>query len=371
MLTPGATNDHIVPVMYLKRFGVPRSGGHQISAALADSPDKDFPTNVRNVASEKGFYWGVDPAGVPHHQMEELLTLIESAATPAFRYLLDRGQAPSDNALAEPWPTRPDVRTAISWWLAAQILRTAPQRDRLWRLDTRGLAPPRGFVRADPHLAFIIEGIAPLAGLISRKPWGMGFTSLCLFTSDVPVQLINARDDDDPIRAAAYWDIYLPLDAHRFLYLPGEVHKSQRELQVDHLINLPGGLAIALNELMVENAHRHLLWHPEHDPRSRFQMKDALRMRSNRSPVGGSETLISYDAIQADFGVERRWLDKHAWDPGLAQADRSELRTAEEAIELASSMMRRIHEDRLEFDRGVKGGHSPIEGTGPVDSARG
>lgn len=352
METAGATNDHIVPVMYLKRFAVPRSGGHQISAALVDCPDNDFLTNVRNVGSEKGFYWGVDPEGIPHHQMEELLTLIERAATPAFRYLLDRGQRLSDNALAEPWPTRPDVRTAISWWLAAQILRTAPQRDRLWRLDAQRLEPPRGFVRANPHLAFIIEAIAPLAGLISRKPWGMGFTDLCLFTSDVPVQLINARADDDPIRAAAYWDIYSPLDAHRFLYLRGKVHKSQREVQVDHLINLPGGLAIPLNQLMVENAHRHLLWHPEHDPRPRCQMQDALRMRSSRSPTGGSETLISYDTIPAGFGVERRWLDQHTWDLGSPQPDLQPL-TNEEAIDVASAMSRRTHEDRIEFERGI------------------
>ena len=71
MPKPGSTNDHVVPVMYLKRFAR-RSGPHQvIQAAMADSPENDFTQNIRNVGSAKGFYWGTDPNGVPHHHMEE------------------------------------------------------------------------------------------------------------------------------------------------------------------------------------------------------------------------------------------------------------------------------------------------------------
>jgi hypothetical protein len=350
MKAPGTTNDHIVPVMYLKRFAVPKSGGHQIEAALVDNPSRTFRANVRDVGAAKGFYWGVDPEEVPHHQMEELLSLIETAATPAFRYLLDQGKIPSDNALPNPWPTRPDVRTAMSWWLAAQVLRTAPQRDRLWRLNGEGLELPSSLNRANPHLLFIIKGIAPLARLISRRPWGVGVSSLCLFTSDVPVQIINARDDDDPIHAATYWDLYMPLDPHRFLYLPGKMHESRRELIRDHLINLPGGLAIPLNQLMVETAHRHLLWHPAHDPRSRSLMEDASRMRELRSPTAGSQTLVSYAALPMGYGVERRWLEKHTWEQSDTESALSDTREPEDAVGVARLMMRQISEARDEFD---------------------
>jgi hypothetical protein len=86
---PGSTNDHIVPVMYLKRFGVQKRGGHSIQAAAADEPTTSFTRNVHSVAAERGFYWGVGADGVPHHHMEELLGIIETQAAPAFRYCLE------------------------------------------------------------------------------------------------------------------------------------------------------------------------------------------------------------------------------------------------------------------------------------------
>lgn len=50
------TNDHIVPRMYLKRFAIERPGGPQLQAAHAETPDKEFPVNIRNVGAEKSFY---------------------------------------------------------------------------------------------------------------------------------------------------------------------------------------------------------------------------------------------------------------------------------------------------------------------------
>lgn len=89
---PGTTRDHVVPVMYLRRWGVESNGGAQVIAATADDPHRAFRTSVRKVGSEKGFYWGESSDGLPRHQMEELLSSIEDVATPAFRVLLDKGR---------------------------------------------------------------------------------------------------------------------------------------------------------------------------------------------------------------------------------------------------------------------------------------
>jgi hypothetical protein len=348
-----STNDHIVPRMYLKRFAVDRSGGPQIAAASVDTPDKDFLTNTRNVAAEKNFYWGSGPADVPTHDMESFLTSIENEATPAFRRIMDKGKLPTDNAFPEAWPPSHETRLAVAWWLAAQLVRTAPQRERLWRLHgPDDLEPPRSLRRADLHHAYIVRAIAPLAALLYARPWGIGFTSLCLLTSDVPVQVMNARDDDDPLHTAAYWDIYVPLDPHRFLYLPGRMHSDQRNLMRDHLLNLPGGLAIALNTSVVESSHRHVLWHPEHDPRSKIDLETAAKIRRSRIRHGSSGTVINYDTLDPDFGIERRWLDAHVWDsPGKdIPPDPDSAKTDDEVIAIAEAMMKQLEQAQSEFD---------------------
>ena len=159
-----------------------------------------------------------------------------------------------------------------------------------------------------------MEHVAPLAYLIYNRPWGIGFTNLCLLTSDVPVQIINAQDDEDQLKAASFWDIYLPLDPHRFLYLPGYTHRSDRELMRDHKINLPGGLAMPLNDLMVEYSYRHIFFSPEHDPRDRMDRQLILDSAARRELQRPSETLMSYAPLHPRFGIERRWLHKHTWD---------------------------------------------------------
>lgn len=349
----GNTNDHIVPRMYLKRFARQGSREDRIAAAMVEQAvDNEFQTSTRNVGSEKGFYWGTDPDGVPHHHVEELLTRIENDATPAFRRILDSGRGPSDNAFPNLWPTHTDTRAAIAWWMAAQILRTNPQRERIWRLKGQGLKPGTSLGRADLHLTYIVDALAPLAMMLAARPWGFGFTSLCLFTSDVPVHIVNTRDDDDPVRAATYWDIFLPLDPHRFLFLPGAIHRSQRRLMQDHFINLPGGLAMALNALVIETAHRHLLWHPDHDPRDKSRMPQALEMRKARQATGGTGTLMQYSALSPEFGIERRWLDMHTWDhPSEVPSSDDEPLTDTQAIAHAEEMMKVLERAQEEFKR--------------------
>jgi hypothetical protein len=312
-MKPGSTNDHIAPVMYLKRFAKQAATTQVIQAALADRPQTDFTQGIHNVGSAKGFYWGTDPEGVPHHHMEQFLGVIEGEAATAFRFVLDKGRLPTDSALPGKWPTRDETRYAIAWWIAAQILRTARQRERLRKLDGESLPFPSRLARNNPHLEYIVREIAPLAFLLARRPWGIGFTNLCLFTSDVPGQIINGQDDEDQLRAASYWDVYVPLDPHRFLYLPGALHDDQPRLRRDHRINLPGGLAMVLNDLIIETAHRNIFFHPEHDPRVKMHesiIQDTVKRRDSTA----SQSIMYYDAMPPGMGIERRWLDRHTWD---------------------------------------------------------
>jgi hypothetical protein len=57
--------------MYLKRFAVPKSSAFHICCADIYDTTKRFTTDVKNVAVERGFYWGTDQEGIPHHDMEE------------------------------------------------------------------------------------------------------------------------------------------------------------------------------------------------------------------------------------------------------------------------------------------------------------
>lgn len=166
----GATNDGIVPVMHLKRFATQGSSSQVLQVAPADKPLDDFSQGVRNVGSAKGFYWGSTPEGVPHHEMESFLARIEAEAAPAFRYILDKGDLPTDSALPRNWPTRADTRITLSWWIAAQILRTARQRERLWSLQGEALPAPAKWSKSNLHIEYIVKHVAPLAFLISRKP---------------------------------------------------------------------------------------------------------------------------------------------------------------------------------------------------------
>lgn len=353
--THTGTNDHVVPKMYLRRFAVDRAGGPQVQAANVASLHRAFTVSTNNVGAEKSFYWSSGPGGVPVHDMEAFLTSIESEAASAFRRILDKGRLPADNALPDRWPPTPETRQAVSWWIAAQLIRTAPQRERLWRIHGNGpLEPPRSLRRSDLHHAYIVQAVAPLAALIHARPWGIGFTNLCLLTSDAPVQVLNARPDDDPLATATFWDLYLPLDPHRFMYLPGQMHARQRELMRDHSVNLPGGLAIALNHEVIETAHRHVIWHPSHDPRPRIDVQRALRSRNSRQTRGEPGTVMRYSALPVPFGIERRWLESHTWDSDVAAdatAGESEPRSEAAVIALAEEMMGKLGSAKDEFDR--------------------
>lgn len=312
-----SSRDHTVPQMYLKRW-CSGTDARRLRAAPADDPQSDFPTTRASVAAETNFYRGEPVEGVPDLDLEQFLGDIETMAAPAFKHLLDEGKDPRDSALPVRWPPRADDRFAIAWWLSAQILRTARQRARLLALQGDGLELPADVGGTNVHLAYMLEHLAPLANLIYQRSWGIGFCGLCLMTSDVPVQVINAQDDPDQALAVGFWDIYVPLDPHRFLYLPGATHGDEPILHKDHRINFPGTYGIAMNGLIIETAYRHVFWHPDHDPRDRMTFDDAHAAQRARAN-GGSQLVTYYETLADGYGVERRWLTLHPWDPGAEE----------------------------------------------------
>jgi Protein of unknown function (DUF4238) len=306
----GSTRDHHVPQMYLRRFARRTGSGFRIVGADINDLSVRFSTEVKNVAVERGFYWGSDSDGVPHHEMERFLDKIEALGARAFRQLLDAGKLHTDNALP-PLPLHKDARLALSWWVAGQLLRTTRQRARLEVGSHPSIDIPRDFRSANRHIAFILELLQPLAAILFHRPWGVGFSDYCLLTSDVPVLVLNAQDADDQLLAAEYWDIYLPLDPHRCLFLPGLHTRQLHNHWVDRALKLHPGIAMALNNAAADVAVKHVFFHPDHDPTSKIHVRERQALEAELVSHNLTRCLIGYDILDAGCGVERRWLDQH------------------------------------------------------------
>jgi len=312
-----STNDHTVPQSYLRRFARKNRGkAHQLVAAPVEDVAAGFVTSVRNVAAVKGFHWGVDPDGVEHHVMEDLMTSIETAAAPVFSAILD-----TSSALPGRWPPKLDDRVRLSWWIAAQILRTKRQRHRLDYLAARAgdeglvqaLESPTAaidrFVRNNRHLAFITAHLAPLAAIVAGKPWGIGFSDACLPTSDAPVVLMNEHDSEGQLLSVAYWDVVLPLDPHRVLIMPGPGSQLDPATWADHRLKLDGIFGMFVMDLIWSAAEEHVFWHPDHEP-PLIRDTAARGPRLPRPWAGDThsapQSILQYEALPPGTTVERR-----------------------------------------------------------------
>jgi hypothetical protein len=308
------TNDHTVPQMYLKRFADRRGRKYEIIARRVDDLGNPFKTTVKSVTAVNGFYWGTTPDGVPHHEAEKLLSQIEGDASPVFDEILDD----SLYALPYRWPLGDEERIRLSWWIAAQLLRTTRQRKRLAYLAEReGLGASAG-VRSvtdnNTHLEFMARQLAAVAFVLYQRPWGLGFSDACLLTSDVPVVILNGHDDENQLLSASFWDILLPLDPHRLLLMPG-VSAQERDPRKrrDHRFKLDGGLGIFVNRVLFDAADMHVLHHPHHDPIRFLKEGDGPRLATPWTGEAASspEYVLSYGVLHPEFTVERRWLTEH------------------------------------------------------------
>jgi hypothetical protein len=236
-----------------------------------------------------------------------------------------------------------DVRFALAWWIAAQILRTVRQRTRLvMDAGQAGIELPNEVAAANHHLRYIAELIEPLAATLFSRPWGVGFSDYCLLSGDVPVLVLNGQDHADQEAAVAYWDVYLPLDPHRCLYLPGTASETaDRQLRSDHRLKLHPGHAMGLNAAMLDASVRHVFCHPEHDPTSRAEPAHELTRNLPRF-------LMTYEVLEPHMGVQRRWLETH---PAAVDSNTeiSSL-TSDEAIAEARALIAEVEHRERQFE---------------------
>ena len=308
-------NDHTVPRMYLRRFAEQRRDEWFLRARRVDDLGHHFPPNIRKVTAVTDFYG---------ERVEKFLCTIESSATPVFRALLDA----REGALPGYWPVDGDDRAALAFWIAAQIVRTTRQRHRLAHLsgdEQRDLALPRALrsqAGRDRHVKFIADHLAKLALIVFNRPWGLGYSALCLWTSDSPVVVINGHDEPDQLFAAAYWDVVLALDPHRFLIMPGRrARRDERAKRRDHLAILPGGLGLAFNSIIFEAADSQVFCHPEHDPLPHLKLEGPRLPTPWRedNPASAPEWLFDYGVVPPGHTIERRWLHEHPWQQEHAE----------------------------------------------------
>lgn len=310
-----ATNDHLVPQMYLRRFAERRRKQHLIgvSTVNGDAADRSFESSVKNVAARTNYYWGTTADGVPHHHVEELLTKIESTAAHAFRSMLDDSQY----ALPKAWPTSGSHRRRMAWWLAAQLLRTHRQRRRLQALTGGSLTPPNAvgaFAANNPHLEYIVSRLAVLARILYLRPWCLAFSDACLITSDVPILVLNGQDEERQELSAAFWTVVVPLDPHRLLLLPGKSDvEDDPKKRADHRAKFDGGLGLFFNQALFDAADRHVFFHPEHR-RALDLVERTARLPPADAPMDDERApryALSYGILPPQYTVERRWLEGH------------------------------------------------------------
>jgi hypothetical protein len=125
---------------------------------------------------------------------------------------------------------------------------------------------------------------------------------------------MNGQDDADQVLAAAYWDILVPLDPHRFLILPTVGSQDDPRTRVDHRLKLDSGMGIFITDLIVSVADTHVFHHPHHQPPG----WDHKAMRGGHLPrpwEGDSSEppsmILQYGALGAGLTVERTWLADH------------------------------------------------------------
>jgi hypothetical protein len=305
------TNDHTVPQMYLRRFGWQRKPGSRdwfISARKVDQLDQPFTPNLRRVGAVTDFYG---------ERVEKLLGKLEANAAPVFDTLLEdpRGALPGPGR----WPLQEDRRSALAWWIGAQIVRTVRQRKRLQRLagdGTEQLAMPqsiKSLAGRDTHVRFMADQIARLSWAVFSRPWGLGFSDLCLWTGDVPVVIVNGQDEEDQLLATSYWDVILPLDPHRFLLLPGwGMRKEDPRKRGDHLLKFDSGFGRIISQMIFEVADSQVFCHGDHDPLPHLQLEGPrlpTPWTGNTRP--GGSWVLEYPTLSSGWTVERRWLTEH------------------------------------------------------------
>lgn len=165
----------------------------------------------------------------------------------------------------------------------------------------------------NPHLRYIVENIAALALTLEARPWALGFSDMCLLTSDTPIAIWNRPDDEDQLRAATLSDIMLPLDPHRFLFLPGPTTRgADRRKHVDHLMHAKGAIGFALVEVAYDVADQFVIHHPEHDPWKHWKLNSPGQPKPwDGQTHSAPQYILEYGVFPPGQNIERRWTVEH------------------------------------------------------------
>ncbi|MEW1974157.1 DUF4238 domain-containing protein [Microbacterium profundi] len=306
-------NDHHVPRVHLRRFAIPgpRKRGQEwfIDAADVNAPTKVFRANVRNVGAERDFYTFEGLDGKETRALESFFGQLEGSVAAVWRVLLDNPKY----ALTDLWPLPPRMRGALAWYMAAQIVRTTRQRKRLeaWGASQSFRVPgaPAAPNLATTHARYIAETLGEVARALYIRPWGLGFTNACLPTSDCPVVILNAHDDEDQVGAALTWDIVFPLDPHRFIFMPDmQMIEDDPEKRVDHRLNL-SGVGLAFVDSIYAAADRYIYMHPDHTPR--LDPGRTPRLPAPGAPGFAPQSVLQYQVLEDHLTISARWAKHH------------------------------------------------------------
>ncbi|WP_328514061.1 DUF4238 domain-containing protein [Streptomyces mirabilis] len=311
----GGTRDHTVPQMYLRHFAQHRARRqYELRVRRIDKLDRPFPAMTASIGAEVGFYWGATLDGKAHHACEELFTLLEGQAETVLKTILDDREW----ALTPQWPLASAQRSSLAWWMAAQVLRTTRQRKRLAHLhlpaEPDDVPEEIAHLAANnPHLRYIVGNIAAMAASFYGRPWGLGFSDMCLLTSDVPVVIWNRPDEEDQLLALAHSDVMLPLDPHRLLFLPSPRQRMRDpHKRADHLLHVSGAIGMALVDVAFDVADEFVVYHPHHDPWEHWSPSGP---RQPKPWVGEThsapEYLMEYPVFPAHLNIEHRWTKEH------------------------------------------------------------
>lgn len=220
---PASRRHHVLPRFYLERFA---DSSHQLTQVWLPG-DRSHPISVNDASVITDFYNITSDDGAVDDFWEQQFSALEGVAADAFREVVD------DRV----WPPSEDSRTALSYWVALQYLRSASIRDsiadqnaliikiqtgtsgieRLRSVMQAGLGRKVGDVEleaewedltqvggtrivipAATHIKFLTDLISPTAHLLYDSGWVVvRFDRKRLITSDSPVAL-RPRDGSSP-----------------------------------------------------------------------------------------------------------------------------------------------------------------------------
>lgn len=334
---PVARNQHYVPQCYLKRF---TEDGASIFVFDKKTSKAFGPTDVRNVASEKGFFDVLLESVDGNLQMtEDKLSQFEKCADGLIASFLATVE---NNGSFD--PATPDLKDALGFVVAFQFLRTREFRDTLQNaaaelgdasgqerencldafvtallLDGSIIAEKkrnkqqqnRRAVPSDTgsveHAGMLFDGgykfTKCAAEILKEHIWIVGDnqTDQPLYTSDAPVILLYPPDEEDTAAglglATKGVEVALPLSSRFILHLRERSYRPEEEVYEGKVLKLRPGAVARYNTLQVCTSYRQV-----YCAQDRF---DLAKETVKRAPILSQIDRPRFKMFREDV---RKWL---------------------------------------------------------------